>query len=322
MPTNNEGIFNIPPQQCVSCNGVSGGWNSVDPLTKATCESIGGISSVSAEDPPETTGACGNVLTGTCDSYMSTRFQNGVPVLPSIPWIGLGGGVNGTGTVYVNACNMAQLGVPAQYNPNIILPAENFSIDFSSLSTLNSSCASFGELHPELNTCVTGVQQYPPITINDTTITTSTTANTDSNSALEYIGLGAVVIGAETIAAWLFGGGGNGGGGGGSSFTYFIPNNSPIGSPASIVAGDILGSNTSSTLQSVLETAGYVVGGAAIAGIVIIGAAAAAPILAGGGAVAGAGAGVGIATGSILVIIYNTDGTANVITMQLPQNGI
>lgn len=175
MPTNNGGIFPIPPQQCISCNGVSGGWNTVEPTTKANCESIGGISSVPAESPSETLGACGNVLTGSCETYFSTRFVNGVPVSVSTPWVGLGG----SGNVYVNACNISQLGVPSQYNPNEILPTENVSIDSSSLPNLISSCLSFASLHPELNICVTGVQQYAPITINNTSIISSTPSTTD-----------------------------------------------------------------------------------------------------------------------------------------------
>lgn len=223
MPIDNGAIFLTPPQQCISCNSVSGGWNTINPVTKSTCDELSGASSVPVGSPPEAVGDCSTPITAaSCNEYLAIRSVNGVPVQVITPWLDLGG----SGTVYVNACNMNQIGTPSSYNPNELSTTTNLLMDYSSSSNLISSCFEFGALHPELNVCVTGVQAYVPLTVSNVSIINTSPANPTSPSNY-LIPITTIVGSIATIGGMIAGwwneyGGGGGGGGTGDGLAGWI----------------------------------------------------------------------------------------------------
>jgi hypothetical protein len=185
MPTPADVIFS--PMQCISCNGISGGWNTVQLVTKSVCEGIGGSSSVQYGSPEDTVGACGQALMASnCNEYFAYRSLGGIPIQVIKPMVSLGGG-----SVSVNACNVADSDPPGAV-----------PVYYDSLQTLQSSCTAFSALHPELTLCLNRVDQYSPVTIPDTDTTIDSSSPNTVISTAGPNGLPPpIVVGGASAAA-------------------------------------------------------------------------------------------------------------------------
>jgi hypothetical protein len=162
------------PMQCISCNGIVGGWNTVNWVTKQQCDSTGGTSSVGEGAPESTVGPCGQVLVApNCNAYYANRSFGGIPIRvikPMITLIGAGGG-----TVRVNACNISDSDPPGA-----------IPVHYDSMKDLQDSCTAFSALHPELTLCLNRVHQYAPITVENTNINETFPTTTDTSSPWTY----------------------------------------------------------------------------------------------------------------------------------------
>lgn len=304
VDNNNDDYF----LQCMCDDAVQIVGETTEPVTLAVCDSINGNWFPNTPHPvpipPEHLGSCQappSPIT-TCSGYLPYGSINGVgiswyvakiTVPPNLPYY--------AGDLVIDPCALNSYTINGQTVPGVISFPQKESggtrkqyIDY---------CHSLSEILP-CNPKMSYMRLQYPIKISNTniTVTSNTTTTPNSNTPWGYIG--GAAAGTVTIVAgiWaLFSGGNN-------------PPPPPPKPPKPVTAvpngftlpvAAGLGLDQMK-INGILEAAGYLAAGV-ITGIVIVGAVGAAPGLAVGGAV--------------LVIVYKADGSADVLTIDIPADG-
>jgi hypothetical protein len=299
---------------CKCDGGVTGGFNTVNPVTRAQCDSISATSSVPEGSPESTVGPCGQVLVAaSCKEYYNKTSINGIPIAP-IPhnWMYVSlfgenieidpcdlkssrftGCVDNNGNTIVNSTNCRK----TKYDAAVTVAGLNRYYAGGRKTTDRAAyirdCHTLSNLL-EAGGCCTklGWQIDKPETPNDTGIRDTFTTSAQEDRPYQDIPI--TLLPGVT----LWGGGGSGPGGGPA----------PGGGPSGPVSGPTA-REAAGKAYEILRAVG-VIGAGVLVGMVVV---SAIPVLAGGVVVGG------VAT--VVVIVYTGDGTAQVVSIDVPLGG-